>query len=160
MSATASMMVGVVVERRQAVTRWADALWRPVAVLAGLPDAAPGTALGSDGPAERFYAGASEMALHRTDTATYRDNLATGAPRMWVCARLGEGPVPLTIVGVTADPAEGESFTEAGDDIVESVPMPAEIAAFVAAFVAAHHVERPFLKRRRKNWTPEDDEDE
>jgi hypothetical protein len=155
--ATASMMLGVVVERRQGVTVWADTLWRPVAVLPGLPDAAPWTSLGRDGPAERFYAGPHEMELHRTDTATYRDNLATGTPRIWVCVRLAGDA--LSIVGVTADPAEGESFTEAGDDIVESVPMPAEVAALVAAFVAEHHVERPFLKRKRKNWTPEEDED-
>jgi hypothetical protein len=156
--ATASMMVGVVVERRPGVTRWAETLWRPVAVLAGLPDAAAGASLGHHGPAEHLYAGPWEMELHRTDTATYRDNLATGAPRIWVCARLAGAA--LSIVGVTADPAEGESFTEAGDDIVESVPMPAEIAAFVAAFVAEHHVERPFLKRKRRDWTPEEDADE
>lgn len=164
MSATATIMVGVVVERRQAVSRWADALWRPVAILPGLPDVAAWTSLGMADGAERFYAGAWEMALHRTDTATYRDNLASGTPRVWIAARLAEGAA-LSIVGVTADPAEGESFTEAGDDIVESVPMPAEIAALLARFVVEHHVERPFLKRKRTRWAPgsgppPEDEDE
>ncbi len=35
--------VGVVVERRKAFSPWADFIWRPVAVLEGVPDAAPWT---------------------------------------------------------------------------------------------------------------------
>jgi hypothetical protein len=56
---------------------------------------------------------------------------------------------PYEVVAVTADPAEGEAFTEAGNDLVDTVPMPAEIREAVEAFVAEHHVERPFFKRRR-----------
>jgi hypothetical protein len=52
-------------------------------------------------------------------------------------------------MAVTADPAEGEAFTEAGNDLVETVPMPGPIVQAVEAFVAEHHVERPFFKRER-----------
>jgi hypothetical protein len=37
----ARIPVGVVVERRKAISMWADFLWRPVSVLAGSPSAAP-----------------------------------------------------------------------------------------------------------------------
>ena len=57
--------------------------------------------------------------------------------------------LPYEVLAVTADPAEGEAFTEAGNDLVETVPMPAEIAKAVEAFIAEHHVERPFFKRQR-----------
>ena len=160
--AGAGTTIGVVVERRQGVTGWADVLWLPVAVLPGVPDVPPWAELGASATGMRFYAGAFTLALHRTDTPTYRDNLAGGAPRIWVACRPTGGVPPLEIVGVTADPAEGESYTEAGDDIVESVPMAPEIAAELAAFIATHHVERPFIKRRRANWTTgevPDDED-
>ncbi len=51
---------------------------------------------------------------------------------------------------VTADPAEGEALTGAGDDLVEAVPMPESIQQAVAIFIAEHHVERPFIKRKRE----------
>jgi hypothetical protein len=54
------------------------------------------------------------------------------------------------LLAVTADPAEGEAFTDAGSDLVEPVPMPAAIAGAIGTFIAEHHVERPFLKRRHE----------
>ena len=56
---------------------------------------------------------------------------------------------------MTADPAEGEAFTEAGNDLVETVPMPAAIAETMDAFIAEHHVERPFFKRQRDRAEPD-----
>lgn len=159
MTATATMQVGVVLERRIALSPWAEHLWLPVAVLPGAPALAPGAALGRTASGERFFAGVFALDLHRTDTATYRDNLASGIPRIWVAARLVPDAAIPAIVGVTADPAEGESYTEAGDDIVEHVPMAAEIAALLAAFVAEHHVERAFAKRRRRRWAGADADD-
>lgn len=160
--ATETIEVGVILERRQAVSQWAGALWLPVAVLPGAPDIPVGTPLGRTETGERFFAGAFAMALHRPDTPTYRDNLATLAPRIWVAARALADPASTDampeIVGVTPDPAEGESYTEAGDDIVEHVPMPAEIAGLLAEFVATHHVDRVFVKRRRRDWSDDADD--
>ena len=79
----------------------------------------------------------------------YRDNLASGAPSLWVVLRRTEGDPPLTLFTVTADPAEGEGMTEAGDDLVETVPMPPSIQDAIAQFIAEHHVERTFSKRQR-----------
>jgi len=157
--ATETVTVGVVIERRVPTSHWIDALFLPVAVLPGAPGLAAWTRLGTTDTGERFYAGAFEMGLHRTDTPTYRDNLASGNPRIWVAARLTGAEPPLAIVGVTADPAEGESYTEAGDDIVEHVPMAPELQALLAGFVAEHHVERAFIKRKRKRWASSEDEE-
>jgi len=55
---------------------------------------------------------------------------------------------------VTADPAEGEAFTDAGSNLVEAVPMPPEIADIVDRFITTHHVERPFVKRQRDRQAP------
>jgi hypothetical protein len=46
-------------------------------------------------------------------------------------------------------------MTEAGNNIVEPVPMPEPIRETVAAFVAEHHVEREFFKRKRDRPDPE-----
>lgn len=150
------MIVGVIVERRKLTNPWVEAVWLPAAVLPGPPDAAPWTSLGEDGAATRYYAGPYAMELHSVDTANYRDNLMSGSPKIWVAVRESSSDgEPVSVIGVTANPAEGEAFTEVGSDIVEALPMPGEIAARVASFVAEHHVERAFYKRRRDRIDPE-----
>ena len=151
----ASMIVGVVVERRKAKSQWVDFVWRPVAALPGVPEALPWTMLDGDDEAARFYAGPAEVGLYRTDTAQYRDNLASGNPGLWVVLRPTDGEPPYQIVAVTADPSEGEAFTESGTDLVEPVPMPEPIRTMVEAFIAEHHVEQTFYKRKQKRADPE-----
>ncbi len=139
--------IGVVLDKRKLDNPWVDYVWLPSAILPGVPAAAPGTVLSQSDNVTRVYAGPYEMALHSGETANYRGNLETGAPKIWVSLR--EVAQGHQIVGVTADPAEGESYTEAGNDIVEAVPMPPELAQRAAEFIAEHHVERVFFKRTR-----------
>ena len=146
--------VGVVVERRKGRSAWADFLWRPVSVFAGSPSAAPWTQLDRQGEMTLFYAGEAVVELHRTETANYRDNLTSGSPTLWVNLRPTGSEPPYELLAVTADPAEGEAFTDAGSNLVEAVPMPAGIAEIVERFVAEHHVERPFVKRQRDRRVP------
>jgi Protein of unknown function (DUF3305) len=148
-TALASMQVGVVVERIEAASPWLDFVWRPACVLPGAPSAAPWTPLGPIGPTTTFFAGTATIELYRTETANYLGNLATGAPLLWVVLRQTGGDPPYELMTVTADPAEGEAFTEAGNDLVDTVPMPAPIAERLEAFIAEHHIERPFFKRQR-----------
>jgi hypothetical protein len=148
-TAPARIPVGVVVERHKAKSPWLDFLYRPVAVLAGVPTAAPWTVIGPEGDVTAFYAGEAVIELHRTETANYRDNLASGAPLLWVVLRPAAGKVGFDLLMVTADPAEGEALTGAGNDLVETVPMPPSIAESLAAFVAEHHVEQKTYRRKR-----------
>jgi len=153
--ALAKIAVGVVVERRKAQSQWIDFTWKPVTVLAGLPDASPWTMLSEDGDGATFYAGAAEIELYRTETTNYRDNLDTGGPMLWVALRPTGVEPPYEIFAVTADPAEGEAWTESGSDLVDVVPMPEAVRAAIDAFIAEHHVERPFYKRQRNRADPE-----
>ena len=155
MSALVRIPVGVVIERRKATSPWIDFVWRPLAVLHGEPAAAPWTKLSEDAEAATFYAGSAEVELHRGDTGSYRENLATGAPGLWVVLRPTGVEPPYDVVRVTADPSEGEAYSSTGDDIVEQLPMPDAIAERLEAFVAEHHVERPFYKRKRNRADPE-----
>jgi hypothetical protein len=145
-----SIPVGVVVERRRARSAWAEFLWRPISVLVGKPSAEPWTVLDAQAEGMMFYAGEAGIELHRTESAFYRDNLASGAPRLWVVLSPTASDPPYQLLSVTADPAEGEGFTQAGNNLVEAVPMPHDVVAIVDQFIAAHHVEQPFIKRRRK----------
>jgi hypothetical protein len=153
-TALARIPVGVVVERRKAISAWADFLWRPVSVFAGAPSAAPWTPLDAKAEPTLFFAGQAVIELHRTETTNYRDNLASSAPALWVVMRPAASDLPYELLAVTADPAEGEAFTDAGNNLVEAVPMPSDIAEFIGRFVAQHHVERPFIKRQRDQQAP------
>jgi hypothetical protein len=145
--------VGVVVERRATKSKWADYLWRPVSVLIGTPAAAPWTPIDTTPEATLFYAGEAVIELHRTETVYYRDNITSDAPTLWAVLQPAFSEFPYRVLSVTADPGEGEAFTDGGDNIVEALPMPADVLATVRQFIADHHVERPFRKRRR---TPSD----
>ena len=151
----ATIAVGVVVERSKSISQWADFYWRPVSVLAGVPETAAWTKLSDDGERATFYAGSAVIELYRTETPYYRSNLESGAPALWVALRATQGDPPYTVAVVTADPAEGESLTETATDLIEQVPMPEPIQELVADFVARHHVEAPFVKRKRDRVDPE-----
>jgi hypothetical protein len=153
-TALARIPVGVVAERRKAKSMWADFLWRPVSVFAGIASAAPWTLLEADAETALFFAGEAVIELHRTETTNYRDNLASAVPALWVVMRPTASDPPYELLAVTADPAEGETFTDAGSNLVEAVPMPSAIVEIIARFIARHHVERPFVRRQRDQQTP------
>jgi hypothetical protein len=147
--------VGIVVERRKASSVWAEFLWRPVAMLAGVPDTPLWTSLSQEADRATFYAGAADIELYRTEADNYRRNLQSGEPAIWVALQPTGGEPPYRLAAVTADPAEGESFTEAGEAIVEAVAMGAALQDAIAAFVAAHPAAPQFEKRQRDHADPE-----
>jgi len=144
-----TIAVGVVVERSKAASRWSDYLWRPLSVIVGAPATAPWSKLSDDGEHTCFFAGVADIALHRTETANYQSNLLSEQPLLWVVLRPSETSMPYELLMVTADPTEGEAMTEAGNNLVDTVPMPLAVQQTLASFVAEHHVERSFSKRER-----------
>jgi hypothetical protein len=147
--------VGVIVARSKAQSPWIDFTWKPISVLVGSPEAVPWTLLSEDRDQATFYAGSAELRFHRTETGNYRDNLASGEPKLWVALRPTGADPPYQVFAVTADPAEGEALSETGSDLVDVVAMPESLRAQIERFVARHHVERPFRKRRRDRADPE-----
>jgi hypothetical protein len=150
----ARIPVGIIVERRKARSPWVDFLWRPVAALPGLPTAAPWAVLDGDAEVTRFYAGGATVDLHRSDVPRYTDNLSSGAPALWIVLRPTGSEPPYALLKVTADPSEGEAFTETGSDVVEPVSMPDTVRTMIAAFIAKHPVEEVFYKREQQRADP------
>lgn len=153
--ALATIAVGVVVERRRAASPWLDFTWRPVSILVGRPETPRWTMLMQNADSATFYIGAADIELHRTETGNYQSNLSSGTPMLWIALRSTGGEHPYELFAVTADPAEGEALTEAGNDIVDVVPMPLAVRTQIEAFVVQHHVDRPFYKRQRDRADPE-----
>jgi hypothetical protein len=151
----ATIPLGVVVERSKGMSPWSDYLWRPVGLLTGVPETPPWTKLTDDGERATFYAGACMVELYRSETAHYRDNLMADEPLLWIALNPIDADPPFGLASVTADPAEGEGLAGISGVIVETLPMPDMVRELVAAFVAEHHVEREFNKRRRDRANPE-----
>ena len=147
--------VGVVVERRKANSPWIDFVWRSVGILPDAPEMKPWTVLREQDEVTLYFAGSATIDLYRSETARYRENFATGSPSIWLVLSPSEGAWPYAVAAVTVDPAEGEAFTEAGANIVEAVPMPEVLRDAIEKFVAEHHVEREFFKRKQRRADPE-----
>lgn len=147
--------IGVVVERRKADSPWIDFVWRGVGVLPDEPDLQPWTVLREQDDVTLYYAGSAVIELYRSETARYRENFANDVPSIWIVLSPSESAWPFTVAAVTADPAEGEAFSEAGANLVEAVPMPEVLRESIENFVAEHHVEREFVKRKQRRADPE-----
>src|ERR1700676_2448923 len=148
-STESSREVGVCLRRRTIDNPWVDHMWSRVMVLDEVPATAPWSVLSTEADATIYYAGSTSIDLFSSDTANYRDNLADGEPRICVALRRQDGGPELELTKVTADPTEGEAMFESGCDVIGTVPMPPDIASWIAAFVDQFHVERVFHKRKR-----------
>jgi Protein of unknown function (DUF3305) len=150
-----TIAVGVVVERSKGTGLWTDFLWRPLNALSGVPAVPAWTKLSDNGERATFYAGAADVELYRSEAGNYRENLLVETPLLWIALRPAEADPPFSLAGVTADPAEGESWAGLDNDLVDTVPMPAAVKEMVAAFVSEHYVEQTFRKRQRDRADPE-----
>ena len=155
MTAIDSMRVGIVIERRAIDSRWADHTWLPISVI---PGAAPlknpneWVRLRAGEGWEHFLIGSLEIELFRRETEGYRANLSNVMPYIYVVLARGteEDEPEIFPFLVTVCPYEAESYTEGDEEIVEGVPMPEEIAAWLQQFVDSYHVDEPFKKRKNK----------
>lgn len=152
--------LGVVMERRLSDHPWQDHVWQPVSVFPGAPALDPKgewTLIREGDGWARFHAGTLELKLFRSWTEGYKLNLSQRPPRVFVIVRRGDGlgdrhewqPFHVTVC-----PYEAQEHLDGGDDMVEAVAMPEGMAAWVKDFVDRHHVDKPFVKRKRKRHKP------
>jgi hypothetical protein len=126
-----------------------------VEVLEAAPDLPPWTVLREAEGRTLFLAGRVDVALHPSDTPNYVENLAADPPRIFVVLRPAEAPPGMALLTATVDVGEAQAMADAGADLLESLPMPPGLRAVLAAFVAEHHVEREFHKRKRDRADPD-----
>lgn len=150
------MALGVIVERRPVANPWASDQWLPVAVLPNAAEAdwAPLPQEPDDPPgAARWHAATLPVTLYRTDCEAYLENLESDRPAVYVVLRPAEDDEAaheVEVVCATLSPYEAQDFLDSGDDIVEPLPIPAQVEAWLRDFIARHHTETPFKKRKRK----------
>lgn len=155
-----TLPLGVVLERRKLDNPWQDHSWRPVGVLPGAGPLDPSGAwllLDSRPEGDLFHAGTLALELFRKETEGYKVNLSQEPPQVFVILRPNEDPAidhEMMPFKVTACPYEAQDYLDSSEEIVEPVAMPLELAAFVQAYIDKHHVDEPFLKRKRKPHDP------
>ncbi|QFT30310.1 hypothetical protein FIV00_07490 [Labrenzia sp. THAF82] len=148
---TQTMPVGVVVRRLPGVTRWQKWSWRPVSLL---PGAGPADwkVLRQEGEAVEYHAATLPLELHRADTEAYLTALSDKVPSVYVVLRPAdevERDLPLDVMLVTASAYEGQDYADSSEVMVEKLPMPEGLVAWIRDFVKIHHEEEIFIKRKR-----------
>ena len=143
-----SISLGIVVRKLPGVTRWIDHVWKAVAVLPGA-GAAHWKELRRDGDAIEYHAATVQLELFRTDTEAYLHGLSTKIPAIYVVMRESEGADPLDVVLATASPYEAQDYADTGEELVEKVPMPEGLVAWIRDYVEQYHQDEVFIKRRR-----------
>jgi hypothetical protein len=137
--------LAVVMQRRNARSRWAGVVWEPVSVVES--DEARGDArlLVQHDDYEQWLHPGFELAIHRDETEGYYMNVSSGSPRVFVAWRMeGESALPLAI---TASYDEGGRWLDGGNS-VDSVTMPPAIFAWIGDYVEKNY--RPEPKKRIK----------
>jgi len=157
MPADAVMPISVVVERRTGKGPWIDDLWRPIGVLPSDAAAERGRLLAEGEGWAQYQGGVLDVELFRGETEGYLTNLSQNPPRVFIVLRRNEDDEGLAFAPflATVCPYEAMGYSEGNDDVVEGVPMPPDVMVWVRDFVAQHHVDVPFKKR--KNRRSDDD---
>lgn len=147
---SASIPVGVIVRRQPGMTRWAKVVWRAVGLI---PFAGPGNwqELRREGEVVDYHAGTATLTLWRTDTEAYLVALNGRPPAVFAILRPASGSAAErpSLAMVTASAYEAQDYADNGEDIVERLTMPEGLEAWVRDFVARHHEEEAFVKRKR-----------
>ena len=160
MEKSISMAVGVVVQRDAVDHPWADWSWRAVGVLPGAPPVEGWREICSGEGWSQFHAATVPLELHRKETEGYLFNLNDKVPALYVVMREDEdspdGEMPYAVHIVTASPFEAQDYLDSGEDLVERIAMPPMLLDWVKAFVAEHHVEETYKKRKRDSLKTEE----
>lgn len=145
------LKVGAVVRRSPGVTRWAREIWKPVAVIPGAPEAF-WKEMVREGEVVDYHAGTVSMELFRADVESYLVSLNMTVPSVWIIMDRDDtnrSPSGWFVSAITASAYEALDALDSGESIVEPVPVPESLAAWIKEFVDLHYVEEPFKKRQR-----------
>ncbi|MGF1651603.1 MAG: DUF3305 domain-containing protein [Hyphomicrobiaceae bacterium] len=146
------VQLGIVVARQKLDHPWESERWRPHSVFLDPPETRGWRELVRGRDFVQYHAANVAVELHRKETAGYQVNLSNGEPSVYVILRETVAPnarFPVSVHTATLSPFEAQAHGYGSDEIVEGVAMPERLRALVEDFIAEHHREERFIKRRR-----------
>lgn len=154
-----ALQVAVVIEREAAPNRWEDWRFRIAEVIVTPPDEA--AAFGSeprllrdDGRSARWLHPGFGIELFRDEGEGYHLNLTSGAPAWFVVWRIDdEDPSRARPETVSVSYNEAGRWMDAQEK-VDSLPLPAEVVDWLAAFTAEHYRPEPKQRKRPASFVP------
>jgi hypothetical protein len=115
-----------------------------------------------EGEVVDYHAGTVTMQLYRADAEAYLVSLNMITPSVWVILdrdQSGQSPSGWFVSDITASAYEAQDALDSGESIVEPVPIPESLAAWIKEFIDLHYIEEPFKKRRRDKKSVDGKED-
>ena len=146
------LRVGVLLERRHIAHPWQEHAWHAAEIVPGAPEiAAPRPVQRGEGWV-RYHMATLDIELFPRETEGYRYNLSQQRPVAYVLWRHADEDTAQQpeVFLVTVCPYEAQDYLDGGDVMVEGVPIPDVVAHWMQRYIARHHVDAPFEKRRRK----------
>jgi hypothetical protein len=144
-----SIPVAIVMQRRALQNRWQSEVWEPLGIVANhVARSGPGavsTLLVEEGGIAQWLHPGFELKLFRDETEGYYLNVSSNEPRVFVMWRMEEALAVPKFITVSYN--EAGRLMDGGEQ-VDTVPMPAEVMAWVGAYVEEHY--RPEVKKRRR----------
>ena len=143
-----SMALGIVVERRKIDNPWQTYAWSSVSVIPGAPEINQCRLIAEGEGWKHYHAGTLNLEIFHTETEGYRLNLMNEPPMIYVVLRFDDetddndddetvddakpGIVPFL---ATVCPFEAQAYLDGDEDLVEPIPMPDVVAAWLHDFV-------------------------
>ena len=134
--------IAIVMQRRPAVSRWADFIWEPFGVVPS-PGSGKKLLIEQAGLVQWLHDGFT-LELHRDEAEGYYLNLTAPDPRVFILWRMeGDDALPVHVTGSSEEAARWLD----GGHFVDGVKMPPEIFAWLGEWVEKNYRPQPPQKR-------------
>ena len=140
-----SIPVAIVMQRRALQNRWQSEVWEPFGIVANhAGGAGPSLLVEEEGLTQWLHPG-FDLKLFRDEGEGYYLNVSSNDPRVFVMWRMEEGLAVPKFITVSYN--EAGRLMDGGEQ-VDTVPMPAEVMAWVGGYVEKNY--QPEVKKRRR----------
>jgi hypothetical protein len=137
--------LAVIMQRRAIQNRWQSEVWEPLGVVLNHAGASEPQLLVEEGGIAQWLHPGFTLKLFRDETEGYYLNVSSNEPRVFVMWRMEDDlGVPKF---VTLSYNEASRLMDGGEQ-VDNMAMPAELLAWVGAYVEEHY--RPEVKKRTR----------
>jgi len=142
----ANMPIAVLMQRRSLQHRWADEAWAAVGVVPDRGNLPPLHVLSASPEVDYYLVSGLQLELYTDDNDGYYENAEAPQSKVFVLWRMEQGramPVRATVSYL-----EGTRMFDSGEN-ADGVPMPAEIHAWLSAYLREHY--QPRVRRGREH---------